>query len=131
MNSRIAALEGWIQEPEGENLEFKEAKQNFHFDKLVKYCAALSNEGGGKVILGVNDKRPRKIVGTAAFQAPEHTVAPLIDRLRIKIRAEEIKHPNGRVLVFHVASRPIGMAGGSGRRLSDASGGSSPAHDFR
>jgi|GEM_PF-4857805 len=43
----------------------KEAKQNYQFEKLVDYCVALANEGGGKIILGVTDKRPRRIVGTA------------------------------------------------------------------
>ena len=55
-------LQHWLDEPEGTNLEFKEAKQNFHFEKLVEYCVALANEGGGKIILGVTDRRPRRIV---------------------------------------------------------------------
>jgi len=70
---------------EGENLEFKEAKQSYPFDKLVKYCAALANEGGGKVILGVTDRRPRRIVGTRAFTQPERTRAGLIEKLRIRV----------------------------------------------
>lgn len=28
---------------ENEHLEFKEARNNFHFEKVVKYCAALRN----------------------------------------------------------------------------------------
>ena len=53
-----------------EHVEFKEAKSNFHFEKLVDYCVALGNEGGGYIILGVTDKIPRKIVGTQAFAEP-------------------------------------------------------------
>ena len=60
--------------------EAKEAKQSYPFDKLVKYCAALANEGGGKVILGVTDRRPRRIVGTRAFTQPERTRAGLIEK---------------------------------------------------
>ena len=60
---------------EGEHVEFKEAKNNFHFEKLVDYCVALANEGGGRIILGVTDKPPRKVVGTHAFDVPEKTVA--------------------------------------------------------
>ena len=52
---------------ESEHLEFKEAKSDFDFDKLVDYCCALGNEGGGSMILGVTDKMPRRIVGTTAF----------------------------------------------------------------
>src|SRR5208282_1514979 len=82
---------------------------NFHFDKLVKYCAALANEGGGSIILGVTDKPPRRVVGSTAFAELERTKAGLIDRLRLRIEAEEIAHPDGRVLVFTAPSRPIGM----------------------
>jgi hypothetical protein len=57
---------------ENEHLEFKEARNNFHFDKLVKYCAALANEGGGSIVLGVGDKRPRRIVGSHAFEGAWH-----------------------------------------------------------
>ena len=56
----------WLLAPEGSHFEFKEAKTNYHFEKLVDYCVALANEGGGKFILGATDKRPRVIVGSAA-----------------------------------------------------------------
>jgi Putative DNA-binding domain len=57
-------IDEWLDAKEDEHLEFKEAKSNFHFEKLVKYCAALANEGGGYILLGVTDKRPRQVVGT-------------------------------------------------------------------
>jgi ATP-dependent DNA helicase RecG len=103
-------LADWLAEPEGEHLEFKEARENYQFEKLVKYCAALANEGGGKMILGVTDKRPRAVVGTRAFAEPARTVAGLVERLRLKVECDEIEHPTGRVLIFHLPSRPIGMA---------------------
>jgi ATP-dependent DNA helicase RecG len=107
--AKLEELDGWLREPEGERLEFKEAKANFHFETLAKYCAALSNEGSGKMILGVTDKRPRRVVGSAAFAEPGRTVAGLIGKLGIQITSEEIRHANGRVLVFHVPSRPVGV----------------------
>ena len=55
------------------------AKNNFHFEKLVAYCVALANEGGGR-ILGVTDKPPRRVVGTLAFDVPEKTVAGIHKR---------------------------------------------------
>jgi ATP-dependent DNA helicase RecG len=99
-----------LAEPEGANLEFKEAKQNYHFEKLVAYCVALANEGGGKIILGVTDKRPRRIVGTQAFSEPGRTEAGLYDRLSHRIPVEEILDPEGRVLVVHVPPRLPGTA---------------------
>ena len=62
-----------MAEPEGQRLEFKEAKSTYSLDKLAAYCVALANEGGGKVVLGVTDERPRRIVGTAAFAEPGNT----------------------------------------------------------
>jgi ATP-dependent DNA helicase RecG len=102
-------LQQWLSAKESEHLEFKEAKNNFHFEKLVKYCAALANEGGGSIVLGVTDKRPRQVVGSQVFMDLERTKAGLIERLRLRIDADEISHPDGRVLVFTTPSRPIGM----------------------
>src|SRR3989304_3599187 len=94
---------------EDEHLEFKEAKENFHFEKLVKYCCALANENGGTMVFGVTDKQPRKVVGTRAFANLERTKAGIIERLHLRIEAEVIQHPDGRVVIFQVPSRPIGM----------------------
>jgi predicted HTH transcriptional regulator len=58
---------------ETEHIEFKQAKNNFHFEDLAEYCCALANEGGGSIILGVTDVRPRRIVGTSAFDPPDRT----------------------------------------------------------
>ncbi|MFN9455757.1 MAG: ATP-binding protein [Acidobacteriota bacterium] len=104
----LSDLEQLLTEPEGERLEFKEAKTNFHFDKLVEYCAALANEGGGKILLGVTDARPRTVVSSTAFSEPGRTVSGIMERLRIRVVASEVAHPNGRVLVFEVAARPVG-----------------------
>jgi len=95
---------------EDEHLEFKEAKENFHFEKLVKYCVALANEGGGQIILGVTDKRPRRVVGTHAFSGLARTKAGLMERLPLRIEASELRHPDGRVLVVQVPRRPTGIA---------------------
>ena len=39
----VAALNALLAaRSEGEHVEFKEAKNNFHFEKLVAYCVALS-----------------------------------------------------------------------------------------
>ncbi len=86
-------------------MEFKEAKQNFHFDKLVEYCVALANEGGGHIILGVSDRRPRTVVGTGAFPEPGRTEAGLYQRLYQRIPVEEVATPEGRVLIVHVPPR--------------------------
>src|SRR4030042_7160122 len=109
MNERVQQLELWMQSRESEHFEFKEAKNRYDFEELVKYCVALANEGGGKMILGVTDKLPRQVVGTQAFENLERTKVGLTERIHLRIEAEEIGHPQGRGLVFHVPSRPLGM----------------------
>ena len=94
---------------EDEHLEFKAARNHYDFEELVDYCVALANEGGGRIILGVTDRPPRQVVGTSAFSTPERTVAGLHERLQLKIAFDEVAHPGGRVLIFHVPSRPVGQ----------------------
>lgn len=95
---------------EDEHLEFKEAKGGIGFDKVGQYCSALANEGGGKFILGVSNTKPRKVVGTTAFMGTlEEIKVKLLNALQFRIYAEEIQHSKGRVLVFNIPSRPIGM----------------------
>ena len=110
MHATSEQLQHWLAEPEGPRLEFKEAKQNYHFEELVEYCVALANEGGGKIILGVTDRRPRRIVGTAAFAEPGRTEAGLHERLSHRIPVEEVRTADGRVLVVHVPPRLPGTA---------------------
>jgi len=109
MPTTIEQLQAWMRADEGRNLEFKEAKGSYHFEELVKYCVALANEGGGQIILGVTDRKPRRVVGTVAFDNLPRAEQGIVDRLHIKVVAEEIFHPDGRVVIFHVSARPLGM----------------------
>lgn len=59
-----------LTELDGGRLEFKEAKTTFRVEKLVAYCAALTNKGGGKVLPGVTDTRPRMLVGSTVILGP-------------------------------------------------------------
>jgi len=96
--------------PEGTRIEFKAATSNFHFEKLVEYCVAIANEGGGKIILGVTDERPRTVVGTGAYAEPGRTEAGLHQRLGHRIPVEEYHGDGKRVLIIHVPTRLPGTA---------------------
>lgn len=104
-------LNGWLSVPrEGAQLEFKEAKRQFDTDDFYQYCVALANEGGGKLVLGVSDKAPRRVVGTHAFRDPGELQSKVLSKLHFHIELEEFSHPDGRVLICHVPSRPKGTA---------------------
>ena len=105
----IEELNGWLKHPEGRNLEFKEAKNKFNDSKLLPdYCAAISNQNRGKLILGVNNAR--HVVGTMAFLGTYQKISnTLLNALKIRVDVEEILHPDGRVLIFHIPKRPHGQ----------------------
>lgn len=94
---------------ESEHLEFKEAKNDYDFDKLTDYCCALANEGGGSIVLGVTDRRPRRIVGSNAFRDLDKAKKSLLDRLHIRVDAVVITTTEGRVVSFIVPGRPAGV----------------------
>lgn len=94
----VHELQTWMDAKEDGHLEFKEAKTQFDFERLLKYCVAFANEGGGRLILGVTDKRPRTVVGSRAFRDLERTKATLTERLQLRLDVEEIPHPDGRVM---------------------------------
>jgi ATP-dependent DNA helicase RecG len=95
---------------EHQRLEFKEAKNNFNEHTLCKYCVALANEGGGQLLLGIADNPPRPVVGTSWCQNPVKTAEMLFQTVGFRVDVEEVNHPDGRVIVFHIPSRPRGTA---------------------
>lgn len=98
----------WLKKPEGLNLEFKEAKNQFNESKdLPDYCAALSNEHGGKLILGVSNSG--HIVGTKAFQGTHNKLShELLTKLKIRVDVEEVYQLEKRILIFHIPTREPG-----------------------
>ena len=95
---------------EHQRLEFKEAKNGLDRTKLNEYCVAIANEGGGHLILGISDKPPRPVVGTQAFINAADTTDRLFQSIGFRVDLAEIAHPDGRVLVFQIPSRPRGTA---------------------
>jgi ATP-dependent DNA helicase RecG len=109
----LETLQRWLTAPsEIEQLEFKEAKQDFDSHKLMRYCVALANEGGGHLVLGVTDRPPRRVVGSQVYPSTTelNRIKERITRtLKVRVEVVELAHPYGRVLVFLVPSRPIGQ----------------------
>lgn len=106
----VDELRALLGRAEGPNVEFKSATGGFHFEELAKYCVALANEGGGTIVLGATDRRPRQVVGTRAFEEPGRTEAGLFERLGRRIPIEETQHEGKRLLLVHVPGRLPGTA---------------------
>jgi ATP-dependent DNA helicase RecG len=105
-----APFKALLESPEGSRVEFKSASGGFEFENLAKYCVALANEGGGTIVLGVTDERPRRIIGTRAFKEPGRTEAGLYERLGHRIAINEYHHHGKRVLIVPVPARLPGTA---------------------
>lgn len=108
-----------------DHVEFKEAKHNYPFAGgkktepserrrcVLGYIVALANERGGRLVLGIADAYPHRVVGS---DFAEGEVGALEDeiytRLRIRVHTEElyeiVNKTRLRVLVITVPSRPIG-----------------------
>ena len=111
MNTTPQQIDLWRQAPtEDRQLEFKEARNRYDFRKLCEYCVAIANEEGGYLLLGISNRPPRPVSGTRAFPNPVKTEGQLFQKLDFRVTVEAVNHPDGRVLVFHIPSRPPGEA---------------------
>ena len=97
---------------ETECVEFKEARDSFHFDKLGKYFSGLSNEANlkrrecGWLIFGVRDdhsvcgsqyRRDRTSLDRLKQEVANHTTGHLtFDEIYV------VDHPKGRVIMFKI-----------------------------
>lgn len=109
MTTSIEQLEVWLKGTETQNIEFKAARSSFDSKRdLPEYCAGIANSGGGFLVLGVDDNR--QVVGTNAFQSSVHTLAhEVYQHISHNIEVEELSHPQGRVLIFRIPPRRIGV----------------------
>lgn len=81
----LETVQELLEAKEGEHVQFKEAKKQFDSREAAKCCCALANNGGGKLVFGITDKRPRSVVGSAAFDQPERTRMGLIEKLKVNV----------------------------------------------
>ena len=86
MSTTQADLQRWMHTPrENEHLEFKAAKNQYDSTKAIKYCVAIANEGGGKLILGVSDELPHRVVGSQAFLNTGDFQSQILQRLGFRV----------------------------------------------
>jgi len=124
MSITIDQFDEWMNAPKEDRwLEFKEAKNQFPTEKVMRYCVAIANEGGGKLILGVTDQVPRKIVGTRAFDSIQDIQSKIFEKLRFRVDVEEIQAHANRIVIFHIPSRakadPVHMDGAYLMRIGE------------
>ncbi len=125
MNKLTIELLKRLKESE-DKVEFKRAEQgNFAYDGgsrskpcerrrcILGYVTALCNEGGGWLVIGMDDKWPHKVVGTkqnegAIGELESNIYRDTLIRPTIYELYENEHLKTGRVLVIAVPERPIG-----------------------
>ena len=60
------------------------------------------------MLLGVSNDPPRPVVGTNAIQDPIKMADKIFQHLGFRVDIEAVAHPDGRVVVLHIPSRPSG-----------------------
>lgn len=106
---------------ETEWLEFKEARSDFSLDKFGQYFSALANEARlagrevGWMVFGIADRAGHPVVGTnyrnndqelqRLKQDISHNLSPVMSFSEVL----EVKHPDGRVLMFGIPAAPPGI----------------------
>ena len=119
MNERLERLK-LLKESE-DHIEFKEAKHDFNYNGgshadpkkrrhcVLGYVAALANEGGGRLVFGMADKRPHEIVGSSYEKGNLGKLeAAIYQAMRVRVHIEEEYDGDKRVVIFNIPSRPIG-----------------------
>lgn len=100
MTGDIDRLRQYLAENESRQLEFKRATTQFDSTKLMRYCCALSCEGGGKMVFGVSDDK--QVVGTQAFADPAKTEHDIHNRIGLRCTFETLQADGKRVLILHI-----------------------------
>lgn len=107
---------------EDEHLEFKSAREQFSIlgkegrnkCSIYGYCVAIGNEGGGKLVLGVDDKidrvtGKRLVVGISWSIDQDSIKTKIYEKLKIKVGINEFDTDTGKAVVVTIPSHQIGQ----------------------
>lgn len=106
MTGDIDRLRQYLAENESRQLEFKRATTQLDSAKLMRYCCALSCEGGDKMVFGVSDDK--QVVGTQAFADPAKTERDIYNRIGLRCTFETLQADGKRVLILHIPRSIVG-----------------------
>jgi ATP-dependent DNA helicase RecG len=105
MPTTIEEFRSILEAPEGLQYEFKEAARRTDFTEMLRYIVAIANEGGGKIVFGVTDKRPRRVTGTTIFPEPGETESSIEQQLHNRVPLEEFFYEGKRLVLVHIPGR--------------------------
>jgi Putative DNA-binding domain len=94
-----------IKNEEGESLEFKAGLLGR--DQIGEYAVAIGNEGGGTLVLGITNSKPRQIRGVPIQSADDlqQIRRSVLDKTGIRIELQMISVDGFTVLCIQIPSR--------------------------
>jgi ATP-dependent DNA helicase RecG len=96
-----------LKDVENYDLEFKSAQASYNELTLNEYCAAIANENGGYLLLGISNDR--KIIGTKAFEKNWNALAHKITKnVGLRVKVYNVSTSDGRVLAFEIPRHSTG-----------------------
>ncbi|MBX9781739.1 MAG: putative DNA binding domain-containing protein [Chitinophagaceae bacterium] len=76
---------------------------------MLGYITAFCNEGGGMLVLGVDDKHPHTVVGSNFAEGAEGALCDKIyTDIGIRVTTEVLNENGNRVLIISIPGRPVG-----------------------
>lgn len=97
---------------EGGNVSYNGAGKDKPHDRrrcILGYVAALCNEGGGRIVIGMHDKHPHQVIGTQQCKdAIGQLESDIYRDMGIRPDVYELYEDDKRVLVIEVPGRPAG-----------------------
>jgi tetratricopeptide (TPR) repeat protein len=94
---------------EGENIEFKQ--RLLQYKDLAEYAVGIGNAGGGLLVMGVSDKKPRKLVGIPDLKQDDLKKLQLSvhNSTTIHVSPQLVKtHDGVYLLAIRIPGRPRG-----------------------
>ncbi len=104
-----AELKRLLAGEEDEHVEFKESFLSRK--EIGEYAVGIGNEGGGWLVMGVTNKKPRRIAGMAEPSAEDRQrlLDGVLDATGIRIGLNPFRMVGGFVLAVRIPGRPRGQ----------------------
>jgi ATP-dependent DNA helicase RecG len=94
--------------PETENIEFKPKVLDRR--EIAEYCVGIGNAGGGWLVMGVSDRKPRRVLSIP--RPSEEQLGKIresvADACQIHVSVETVETADGPVVVVRIPRRPPG-----------------------
>jgi len=102
-------LQELMKENECPSVEFKPSVLSRK--ELAEYAVGIGNAGGGRIIMGISDKPPRRILPLKRLSEEElrRILDSVMDSALIHIKIDQLNTPGGTVLIANIPPRPRGM----------------------